>query len=153
MNLANVKHLSQFRRLPIPKNEMLIVGSATMALFGLRENKDIDIWATPRIMEVIKKNKNFHEKKSDIDGSIIYESNDGVFEFCESFTYANGTFKECMKRAVTLYGIHFQSPEDVLEWKLKANRPKDQEDITILENFLNDNLVDNYLRSLHRLNS
>lgn len=151
MNLGNVKYLSNFRRLPLPKNEMLIVGSGTMALLGLRENKDLDIWATPRIIEIIKKNKNFREKTSKLDGSKLYESKDGSMEFASSFTFANLDLKTSLKNAIVIYGIHFQSPEEILAWKKKANRPKDQEDIKLLEKYLKGGVVEHYLNILHRL--
>jgi TATA-box binding protein (TBP) (component of TFIID and TFIIIB) len=74
MNLKNVKYLNRFRRLPYPKNEMLIVGSGTMALLGLKKNNDIDIWASENVLRKVARNKNFIAKKSKLDGSILYET-------------------------------------------------------------------------------
>jgi hypothetical protein len=145
MNLKNVKYLDKFRRLPYPKNEMLIVGSGTMALLGLRENKDLDIWATPRIMKRVAQDKKFIAKKSEVDGSTLYESEDGKLEFASSFSFANLDLKTSLKKAIIIYGIHFQSPEEILAWKKKANRPKDRDDIIKLENYLKNNVVENYL--------
>jgi hypothetical protein len=145
MNLKNVKYLDKFRRLPYPKNEMLIVGSGTMALLGLRENKDLDVWATPRIMKRVAQDKKFIAKKSEVDGSTLYESEDGKLEFASSFSFANLDLKTSLKKAIIIYGIHFQSPEEILAWKKKANRPKDRDDIIKLENYLKNNVVENYL--------
>ena len=151
MNLRNVKYLNEFRRLPYPKNEMLIVGSGTMALIGLRPNKDIDVWATPRVIQRVAQNKNFIPKKSELDGSTLYESKDGKMEFASSFSFATMTLKENLKRAIVIYGIHFQSPQDVLAWKKAANRPKDRDDIKKLENYLKNKMVENHLKTLESL--
>lgn len=151
MNLKNVKYLHKFRKLPYPKNEMLIVGSGTLAFIGIRENRDLDVWASKNVIDKVSKNKNFIEKISQIDESKLYESRDGTLEFSSSFTFATLDFKKSMKRSIIIYGIHFQSPEDVLAWKKKANRPKDKNDIIELEKYLKNNVVENYLSILQNL--
>jgi hypothetical protein len=150
MNLKNVKHLNKFRRLRYSKNEMLIIGSGTLALLGLKDNKDVDIWATKNVMNKLSSDKNFIPKKSKLDKSLMYESKDGLIEFMETLQPFKNV-KDHLKRAIVLYGIHFQSPKDVLKWKKYMNRPKDQLDIKLLEKYLSGNLAEYYLNALWML--
>ena len=151
MNLNNVKYINEFRKLPFPKNEMLIVGSGTLAFLGIRPNNDIDVWATKNVINKVSKDRRFIMKKSKLENSMIYESEDGMFEITEALPPLKESVKDQLKRAIVIYGLHFQSPKDVLEWKKLANRPKDRDDIKKLESFLKNNVVENYLRTIQSL--
>jgi len=151
MNIKNVKYMNKFLRLPYPKNQMLIIGSSVMALLGIKKNKDVDIWATPAIIKLVSRNKNFISKISKFDGSTLYESKDGSVEFVPNLAPWKGTFKENMERAIMIYGIYFQSPKDLLKWKQAANRPKDKEDIRLIKAFLKKGVVESYLNIIQNL--
>ena len=49
MNISNVNYINKFNILKIPKDQVLIGGSSTMALFGIRPNKDIDAIITSKL--------------------------------------------------------------------------------------------------------
>jgi len=151
MNLKSVKYINKFRRLPYPKNQMLIIGSGAMAVLGLKRNKDLDIWATDNVIKKVAKDKNFIAKKSNLDGSKLYETKDGKIEIVPNLGIKDEDIKEHLKRAVILYGIHFHSPEDVLKWKKAVNRPKDKKDIELLEKYLRNKVVENYLATIQIL--
>jgi len=150
MNLKNVKYINKARRLNYPKNEMLVVGSGTLALLGLKKNKDLDFWATKNVTRKLQYDSNFIQKRSKIDGNIMYESKDGVIEIGDSLPPFKNV-KDHLKRAIVIYGIHFQNPEDVLYWKRWMNRPKDRPDIRALENYLKNRVVENHMKTLQRL--
>ena len=150
MNLKNVNHINKFRRLPYPKNEMLIVASGTLALLGLKKNKDLDVWISPNVNRRMSRDRRLVEKKSMLDGRVMYETKDGSMEFGSTFPPFK-SFKNHMKRSIVIYGIHFQSPEDVLRWKKYMNRPKDREDVRKLEKYMKQNIVELYLNSLQRI--
>lgn len=151
MNLNNVKYINDFRRLPYPKNEMLIVGTGVMALLGLKKNKDIDVWATDKIIKKVSKDKNYIHKKSKTDGFPMYERKDGKIEFMSTLPPITQEMDDNFKRAIVIYGIQFQNPKDVLRWKKLINRPKDKEDIRLLEKYLKDNVVESYLMTMQNL--
>jgi len=150
MNLKNVNHLNKFRRLRYPKNEMLIVGSGTIALLGLKKNDDIDVWASQNIMRKLSRDKQFISKTSKMDGTTLYETRDGSIEIGGTFPPFK-SLKEQLKKAIVIYGIHFQNPKDVLKWKQYMNRPKDQEAIKLLKHYLSGNLAEVYLNTLYAL--
>jgi len=147
MNLKNVNHINKFRRLKYPKNEMLVIGSGVLALLGLKKNKDLDFWATENVIRKLSKDPNFIKMKSKLDAKPIYESKDKTIEIAGTLPPFKN-IKEHLKRAIIVYGIHFQSPKDVLKWKKYMNRPKDQEDIKALEHYLSGNLAEYFLNSL-----
>jgi len=150
MNLRNVKHINKARRLKYPKNEMLVVGSGTLALLGLKKNKDLDFWITKNVARQLENDSSFIQKRSKMDGSIMYESKDGLIELGETLPPFTDV-KQHLKRAIIVYGIHFQSPEDVLYWKRYMNRPKDKPDIRKLENYLKNRVIENHLKVLRKL--
>lgn len=151
MNLNNIKYINKFRRLNYPKNKMLIVGSGSMALFGLKKNNDIDIWTTEDVLQKISKDPQFVLKKSRMDGSNIYQTKDESIEIGSTLPPFKDTVIDHLRRSIIIYGIHFQSLQDVLIWKRMVNRPKDRKDIEIIEEFLKNNVVENYLNSLNKL--
>ena len=151
MNLKKIKYIDDFRRLPYPKNEMLIVGSSVMALLGLRENKDIDIWASDKIINIVSKDKNYIHKISKTDGFPVYERTDGKIEFMTTLPPLKDKLNDQLKRSIIIYGIHFQNPKDVLRWKKLIKRPKDIPDIELLEKYLKEKVVESYLKSLQNI--
>jgi hypothetical protein len=148
MNINNVKYINEFKKLRYPKNEMLIVGTGVMALLELKENKDIDIWCSQKVFEIVAKDRNYIEKKSKTDGFPMYERKDGKIEFMNTLPPLREQFQAYVKRAVVVDGIYFQHPKDVLKWKQLINRPKDRQDIITLKNYLRTNVTELYLRSL-----
>jgi len=151
MNIKNVNYINKFLRLPYPKNQMLIIGSAVMALFGIKKNKDLDIWTTPFVEKMIARDKNYNVKKSKLDGSNMYEHKDGSLEFVITLPKHRGDLKKALAKSIMIYGVHFQHPKDLLAWKKEVNRPKDKDDIKKLEIFLKKKLIENYLEAIQNL--
>lgn len=137
MNLNNIEHINQFRRLRLPANKCLIVGSGTLALFGLKKNNDIDVWVTDDLYNKLHKHKDLKPvNRNDREGRIFYETHDGNIEITKNLPCTNGNFKEYFNRSITVYGIHFKSLNDVLTWKKCMGRPKDLKDIRIIKEYL-----------------
>jgi len=142
MNIKNVKHINKLKKLGYPLNEMLIVGSGTMALYGLKENNDIDLWVTKSVYNKMLKDFRFTR-----NGKIL-ETKDSLIEASDRFVCVKDKVEDHLKRAKIVDGFHFQSLQDVLEWKQCMKRPKDINDIKTIENYMKKNLVEMYLRQL-----
>ncbi|MFW9871666.1 MAG: hypothetical protein ACFFG0_01100 [Candidatus Thorarchaeota archaeon] len=149
MNLKNVKHINKFRRLPYPKNKMLIVSSGTLALLGLRKNKDLDIWVTKDLINKISKNSSY--RKEIREGQTYYITKDGNIELSDKLYNIKDKVEEQIKRSITIYGIHFQSPEDIIDFKKGIGREKDLRDVKLLEDYLKKKVVENYLSVIQKL--
>jgi len=149
MNIKNVNHLIKLRRFGLPLNKVLIVGSGTMALFGIKKNDDLDLWVTNDAYKMMGKNKNFKPVKK--HGRVFYESLDGSIEASNEMPCTKGRVEDYLKRAILLYGYHFKSLNDVLDWKKCMKRPKDKEHIKLIEKYKKSEVVEAYLNTLQTL--
>lgn len=143
MNIKNVKHLNKLRKLGLPLNEMLIVGSGTMALYGLKENNDLDLWVTKKVYDKMLKDSRFSP-----NGKML-ETKDGLIEADHRFICVKDKVEDHLKRATIVNGFYFQSLQDVLEWKRCMGRPKDHDHIKMIEDYMKkNNILESYLEEL-----
>jgi hypothetical protein len=149
MNLKNVKYFIELRRLRLPLNKILIVGSGTMALLGLKENNDIDLWVAEDVFEAMKTDPNF--KPIMKEGRLFYESKSGNIEASNTMPCTKGGVEVYIKRAILIYGFHFMSVNDLIYWKKCMRRPKDLVDLKKLLEYKRSGVVENYLQTLQRL--
>jgi len=149
MNLKNVNHINQMRRLRLPSNKVLIIGSGTLALLGLKRNDDLDLWVTDDLFKTLDKYKDLVPVKK--FGRLFYKTKDGNIEMSNTIPCTKGGIKDYLKRAIIVYGIHFKSVDDVIAWKKCMGRPKDLKHIKMLEKFKKNNVVENYLKVLEML--
>jgi len=143
MNLKNVKHIDELRRLRLPMNDLLLVGSTTMALLGMKENDDIDIWCTNRAFNLMKNDPNL--KPVQKQGRLFYESKTGNIEISNIMPCTKGSITNYLKRSILIYGIHFQSVDDLIEWKKCMGRPKDRQHLKLLLQYKENKVNENYL--------
>jgi len=151
MNIKNVQHLQNLKTLPYPRSKMLIIGSGTLALLGLRKNKDIDIWVTEDLFQKVSQNNLFNKTVGKISGDVSYTTKDGKIEIFDRLSPLKDKVEEHLKRSIVVQGFYFQSPEDVLNWKKAANRTKDIHDIKLLQNYLRQKVVERYLNVVQTL--
>lgn len=149
MNLKNVNHINQLRRLGLPLNKVLIVGSGTMALLGLKKNDDLDMWVTEDVFRNMKNNKKLKPVMK--HGRLFYETSDGMIEASNSMPCTKGRVEDYLKRAIIVYGFHFKAPNDVISWKRCMGRPKDKQHIKMIENYLKNRVIENHLKALNLL--
>jgi len=149
MNLKNVRHINKLRRLNIPLNKALIVGSGTLALLGLKANDDLDLWVTKDAYNRMKNNKKLHPVKQ--HGRVFYVNKDQSIECSDSMPCTKGRVEDYLKRAIVIYGFHFKSVDDVIAWKKCMGRPKDLEHIKLLEKYKKNSVAENYLNALQML--
>jgi len=138
-DLARVKFLELLDLYKVPKDKCVIIGSAVMALYGLRENVDLDVNVLPSVFEIIRRDRRFTKKYSAMSKQYYYESKDGHI----AIHGKNWPFKEKIRdeieNALDVKGYKFYTLQRVLEWKKIVNRPKDQLDIAVIEKFMHNN--------------
>jgi len=149
VNLKHVNHINNLRRLGLPLNKVLIVGSGTLALLGLKLNDDLDLWVTKGVYNGLKNNKKLHPIKQ--HGRIFYKTEDGAIEISDELPCTKGRVEDYLKRAIVIYGFHFKSVDDVIAWKKCMGRPKDIEHINLLKKHKKSQVVENYLDILQKL--
>ena len=149
MNLKNVNHINQMRRLGLPLNQVLIVGSGTMALLGLKKNDDLDLWVTESVFRSMKNNKKLKPVMK--HGRLFYETSDGNIESSNKMPCTKGKVEDYLKRAIIVYGFHFKSVDDLIAWKRCMGRSKDMKHVKMLENHKKNKMIENHLNALNML--
>ena len=149
MNLKNVNHINSLRSLRLPSNKILIVGSGTLALLGLKPNDDLDVWVTNDVYNSLKNNKKLHPVQQ--HGRLFYNTKDNSIEISNEMPCTKGRVEDYLKRAIVIYGFHFKSVDDVIAWKKCMGRPKDLQHIKLLEKYKKNSVAENYLNALQML--
>ena len=135
-NIKRVKYINELDELKIPKNKILITGSSTLALYGLRDNNDLDVSVTKDIFNKLSKDKKFKHQIAESGSKILSYKNVDIHNKNWPF---NNTVENELKRSLIINGYYFYSIYRLLEWKKKVNRPKDQKDIKMISEFTKSN--------------
>ena len=124
------------KELNLPNDQYLIVGSGPMVVRNIREGADIDIVAKPELLEKLM---NEYPTKED-NGKKVIELRPDV-----DIT-ANGIFQdgsvlsltEMFEKANLIEDIPFLNLEQLIIFKQKLNREKDQKDIELIKLYLTE---------------
>ena len=143
VNIKRVNHLNELKLLNLPKDQFVIVSSGVMSLFGIRENDDIDISVTKKLFWYVLKQSKFHMqfyKKADENS--FFPSNYPICRFFDGsveigFRTFTAPIQNLIDSAYNIDGYNFLNFERLIQWKLAINRPKDINDIKLIQNFCN----------------
>lgn len=128
------KHVEQLNVLNLPKNQYVVVGSAAMAVHGIREARDIDVLPSWDLWEKLKKKYKtvLHEENENIDlGDIQFLGNNSVFRN-ESVC----TLEEMIRTAYVRDGVNYLNLELLKKYKRILGREKDLKDIKLIDEYL-----------------
>lgn len=122
------------RALNLPVTDYIVTCSGVLDALGLREASDIDLVVSEPLFEQLK-SSGWHEGISMLGDRELL--NDGVEAF---LVWDNETpepnLTELKATEMVIDGIPFVSPERVMHWKRHLNRPKDQRDVMLLQQWL-----------------
>ncbi|OGL21574.1 hypothetical protein A2707_06090 [Candidatus Saccharibacteria bacterium RIFCSPHIGHO2_01_FULL_45_15] len=119
----------------LPLDQIVVIGSGVMDALGLRRSDDIDLVASEKL---------FAELKSSGDYNYFIRHNEEVLEKDDQEIWLSwdvdgvSHFTQLWNGGVTIDSVRFCHPKSVLEWKKKHNRSKDQNDIVLLQKYLDD---------------
>ena len=126
----------QVNSLKLPMGQYAVIGSGVMAAHGIRDFKDIDLLVTPRLYEKMK-SEGWQEREVRSD---LKKKKKGIFEASPDImtvgNYRPDT-KKLIDEADIINGTAFVRLEDVIDFKRAMGRPKDIEDIDLIEKYLN----------------
>lgn len=141
-NLANVNHLDSFAKLNLPKDQIAFGGSSTMALFGIRPNKDLEGVVTTELWNHLTTNKKykytFANPNRESSKYFYPISNPDINFFGIDYPLGYTAEEALSDRKMTfeLGGYHFDTLELLMKWKKKMGRPKDLADVELIKSFL-----------------
>ena len=112
-------------KLNLPKDQYCIIASGVMLMHGLREQvDDVDLKVSPELFEDLMRKYNM-QQSSRYD--YVYELNGNIDVNCVNFD----------PNAIEITsGYPVENLEKQLAWKLANNRPKDQDDIRKIQEYL-----------------
>lgn len=119
----------------LPLDQVVVIGSGIMDALGLRKSHDIDLVASEVLFTKLKTSDGYRysirhaEEVIEKDDQEIWLSwdNNGISHF-----------QQLWDDGVTINDVRFCQPQTVLEWKRRHSRPKDQNDIVLLQKYLDD---------------
>lgn len=112
--------------LNLPKDEYYILSSGSLILYNLREEaNDLDICVSKELFEIIKEKYNIDLKSKNNCG--FYKLNSLIDVVVNDKKEFNRTFKD---------DYPVETLENILQYKIKRNAPKDREDIIKIQSYL-----------------
>ena len=119
------EYINKLNTLGLDKNRYCIISGGVMLLYGLKATtEDIDIKIRPDYFEELKEKYKFKKSPK-------YEY---LYELDDSTEVAVLDYSDEDVRLVDGYPV--ESLELQLKWMIEQNRPKDQEKIKIIKNYL-----------------
>jgi hypothetical protein len=128
--------IERVKRLGLPLDEVLIIGSGVIDVLQLREADDIDMVVTERLFKELHGAGDYTEKM--IRDEVLLEKDDQ--EIGVMWGYYKGElldFSHLVHHSIVMDGVRFVDPEFLLHIKIDRNRSKDQKDIQLLKQYLN----------------
>lgn len=133
----NIKEaFTKIKEVELPEGSYVVFGSFPLAVAGIRETYDIDIFVSEEEFQKLRES----------GWQVVHKENSGAFlayDIFEAFkswntnTY-NPTFTEVLSGATLIEGIRVASLEEVLKWKKAFSRPKDLADVKVIEEYLSN---------------
>ncbi len=123
------------KELHLPLGQYVVFGSGPLAAHGIRPTRDVDLFVTPELYQKLKM-EGWEEKEWDLmEGKYLSK---GLYEVDDTWHYGtyNPTPEEIISVADIIHGIPFAPITEVLKWKKAFRRPKDLEDVKLIEEYI-----------------
>ncbi|HWY79319.1 MAG TPA: hypothetical protein VNW29_03085 [Candidatus Sulfotelmatobacter sp.] len=136
--MTKAEVIAKIKGLNLPKGQYIIYGATPLAVYEIREARDIDMFVMSELYKALEAKgwkKVYKGPKDEPVTSDIFEAHN-TWDFSP---YAP-TFNELLSRAIEYEGIMFASLEDVRKWKEASGRPKDLIDLQLIDDYLKQKL-------------
>ncbi|WP_326955127.1 hypothetical protein [Amycolatopsis sp. NBC_01286] len=122
------------KALNLPPHQYVVFGAGPLAAHGLRDTADVDLFVTTELYEHFRA-AGWTEKATSC-GKVHLAS--GIYEADDSWKYGdyNPTIQELVAMADLIDGVPFAPLTEVLKWKRAFGRPKDKQDVILIEQHL-----------------
>lgn len=122
------------KTLNLPVGQFVVFGSGPLTAHGIRESRDIDLLVTSSLYKELK-HAGWEEKEWPSGGCYLVKDE---IEADDSWHYGdyNPAPSEVIAKAEIVEGVPFAPLTEVLKWKQAYGRPKDLDDIRLIEDYL-----------------
>jgi predicted nucleotidyltransferase len=138
MNIKSVNFFEDFIKSKLPKTKCIFMGSATLALLGIRENNDLDILVNDEVFNRLYENKKYIEDVGEKSGEKSFYHADLQLSIYREVYPNDLSFSDIKSRAIKVDGYQFMSLDDVIYFKVKMMRPKDRRDLKLITRYKNE---------------
>lgn len=129
--------ITKVKSLNLAPGTYVVFGGCPLAIAGIRQANDIDLLVNAKVFSKLKsagwkiKNKGVNDKPLSLD----------VFEAHKrwNFSHYQPSLKHLLATADIVDGVAFASIEEVRKWKESSGRPKDLNDIYLIDKYLANN--------------
>ncbi len=125
-----MKFADELRALSLPSGTYAITGSGPLAIRNLIRLGDLDVIVTEALWKKLSLQYPVAE-----NGCHLRIGNIDIWKNCP---YIETKTEEMIRTAETIDGLPFVRLSYTLEWKRKMRRPKDMEDIAIIEKYFKE---------------
>jgi len=124
-------------QLDLPTGEYVVLGSGILGALGIRAIADVDLLVTPRLFAQLRE-RGWEYSTIDFDGQLREKLTYRVAEAFQDFWYDDQKPDpaQLIANAELIKGVPFLPLAALLQIKQVLNRPKDQADITLIEDYL-----------------
>jgi hypothetical protein len=132
--MTKAEIVNKVKALNLTQGSYIVFGSCPLAAAGIREAGDIDILVSVEVLEDLKKAGWQELDKGPNDKPLTYD----VFEAHNSWNFSSykPTLEHLLSSAMLVDGVPFASLEEVKKWKQSSGRPKDLNDIELIDEYL-----------------
>ncbi|OGC62470.1 hypothetical protein A2890_00575 [candidate division WWE3 bacterium RIFCSPLOWO2_01_FULL_53_14] len=127
---------TRVKKFKLPAGQYAVFGSALLDVWGLRKAADLDIIVTPELYQKLKE-EGWKERQAHGFPMLVKEdANITTVQDKPTDGDYNPDRLQLIKEAIKIKGIPFVKVEEVIACKKAYNRPKDLQDIKLLEDYL-----------------
>jgi len=132
--------IARVRATGLPIEKLVVVGSGLLEVLHLRQAQDIDISVAADVFAALATNVDFTADNG--LGVLHYHYRHDNIEvwpfFADRVSDTPFVYQTVLENSQVINGVRFITPEFLLMWKRRANRPKDKNDITLLEEYIRE---------------
>lgn len=125
--------VDRVKLLNLPLEDIIVIGSGVMDALGIRSSGDVDLVVRKELFAALQDSGEW-QKDMVHDEPVLRR--DDVEVWLSWSNSGEPNFDELLANAVAIDGVWFVSPQFLLEWKKAKRRPKDIQDVALLEEYL-----------------
>ena len=129
--------IEETKRVGLPFGEYLVIGSGILGALGIREIKDVDLLVTPKVFDELLK-RGWKSEEIEIQGRVRQRLVNGsaeVYKDLYLYDEPQDVYK-MIGEAEVIEGVPFMSLPQLLKMKQSLGRPKDLDDIELINKYL-----------------
>lgn len=128
---------AKIKRLHIPADQYVVIGSGIMTALGIRQSADVDLLVTPEVFAELQK-RGWKTEVVEIEGRPREKVSTGDVEAFKDFWYGGVTrnVNDLIQTAQHIEGVPFMLLKDLIHFKRSIGREKDLKDIQLIEEYM-----------------